>query len=366
MLNWNWIGSPGDWGYPFELCATIYRKEFVENVLDRLDKAGIDPRFLTDDWGQPNRFEAMGDILVKSLEGTPPKMASFPISKASVITVNRVQDVCENQVFDAGAEMSTEKMLQMWKEGIRFDLDSYKGANLHCIHTGACFLRSKSGEVHEVGNYHFLQSMATSYLENVYEFDSGAVLNNSFVKYLQRFGEYASGSDESWDLPLSLKPTFLEKKEKFISVTESSGVREWLSQNCAAKSWELLGGQQEVCEMFEEYSNVQSGSCNKATFFEIEKFGLQEGEIHFEGAARKLVSLAYKFSSGDSLLLGIRSAPNATLNFHRFRIFSRDELMIVFASYELISEFQVTPPDKVFNEIIDYNYAYSFYLFEKR
>ncbi len=366
IITWDWQKAYGDWHYPFELCATVYRHDFVQQVLAGLDEAGVDTRFKTDDWGQPNRFEAMADKLVKGMEGLHSKMASFEVSRASTITVNRVQDVCDNQVFDESGEMSAEQMLKMWDEGVSFDFEAYRGRTFRCIHTGACFLKDKLGNPVEVGAYDIIQAMATTFVENVYAANEEIVLNDSFVSYMESFGAYISQTSLSWDMPLSFRPAFLKKPSDYSVITEDVLWQQWIKQNCANESWALLAGEEEVAKSFAQSCELDSNARNKTTFFEYETLGMKQPDVKVDAAVRKLISLACTLSSGSKVLLGVRSAPNATLCFDTFRIFSRDEILMIFKDVSLEGEFHISEEGTDFDDIQDYKYAYSFYLFHRK
>lgn len=118
-LLWNWDEDPShlDWSYPFEICATVYRRESILRILAMLETGKIEHPHWKDmsskNWGHPNRFEAFASVAVRLYDsGCPKKMASFPDAKGSLVTVNRVQEECENFVCGEAQEMDTEELLE--------------------------------------------------------------------------------------------------------------------------------------------------------------------------------------------------------------------------------------------------------------
>jgi len=135
ILTWEWPANPGvDFAYPFELNATVYRREDVSQYFKMID--GIDR------W-HPNVIEAA--FYRQSLRSAflhRPVMASYAESHAYVLTVNRVQDVAKNPVYE---EHSADELLEAFYRGKQVNLKYYLDKTYRSIHIGEFKLKSASG-----------------------------------------------------------------------------------------------------------------------------------------------------------------------------------------------------------------------------
>jgi len=141
FLVWQWPQGELDWGYPWELDCTIYPKDFVRKMVRELDKWRPPWRKL--DWAHPNRFEGLGAGLVRHMTNLD-LMAAYPTAKASVVTVNRVQDVEPNRVYETNVPV--EVLLEKWNNGIILDINKYVSRPYPSIHIGEAFFTERSGE----------------------------------------------------------------------------------------------------------------------------------------------------------------------------------------------------------------------------
>lgn len=92
-FRYNCQNGSYDWNYPFELCATMYRKETIAYLI------GHAQRFLgNQSIGNPNRLEATLSSIVQKPEFQI--NACYNQRICSVITVNRVQNEFKNPVYD--------------------------------------------------------------------------------------------------------------------------------------------------------------------------------------------------------------------------------------------------------------------------
>jgi len=69
-------------------------------------------------------------------------MASYPLARASVITINRVQDVAMNLV--SKDPMSADGLLEMWTRGMILDTDRYIGRSYRSIHIADASFKTRS------------------------------------------------------------------------------------------------------------------------------------------------------------------------------------------------------------------------------
>lgn len=124
-----------DWNYPFELCATLMRKDDVISTL-----ANVKTWFGEDALSHPNKLEVSGARLFsRNLDEKNQLKYCLCMQQPimSVITVNRVQDVCENRVYD---EVSLEELDDYYRAGREFDLEYYRSRTFDAVHIGDCVL----------------------------------------------------------------------------------------------------------------------------------------------------------------------------------------------------------------------------------
>jgi hypothetical protein len=109
-----------DWNYPFELCATIFRKDDVISYFNKI-KANYGISGLC----HPNKLEVCGSRLFTRKDHSDHlKVFCTCLSRVvcSVITVNRVQDVCNAPIYD---ESSVEFLDTLLWENKNYDETFY-------------------------------------------------------------------------------------------------------------------------------------------------------------------------------------------------------------------------------------------------
>ena len=131
FLVWRWREAEVDWAYPWELDCTIYSAQFARGMLRFLDKRRLPWRRLK--WSHPNLLEGVGAGLVARV-AEQSLMACYPSARASVVTVNRVQDIEPNRVYDGS--LTVDALLQKWNNGLVLDIDHYIGVAYTSIHIG--------------------------------------------------------------------------------------------------------------------------------------------------------------------------------------------------------------------------------------
>lgn len=124
VLTWNWAAaSEGNWSYPWDVSASIYRKAFVLDYLSR-----------SEDATNPNRLESIlarqcsaGSVLVGE------RLACYVRSKCLTLTVNRVQDEFPNE-YDDSAETDLTALYKAFIGGRHLDWARFEGAKNSSIH----------------------------------------------------------------------------------------------------------------------------------------------------------------------------------------------------------------------------------------
>jgi hypothetical protein len=115
-----------DWDYPFDLCATLYRKNLVERVL-----CEIEATHGCDGLGHPNKLETNGNKVLASMfavqEGAPlqqPLRACLQRRAVVVVTINCVQAVFKNRVFTRASDSQLEVNAADDHSGQQWDVEA--------------------------------------------------------------------------------------------------------------------------------------------------------------------------------------------------------------------------------------------------
>jgi hypothetical protein len=136
FITWNWKNSKLDsWNYPWELDSTIYRKADVQEILAKLSSLQIrNPNYLESEIAQNSMLYIKRDFL-----------ASFKLSKAIVLTVNRVQDSFKND-FDNSLPTDISNLYKLYIEGGRLDYLAIANKPNKKIHVGAQYFIIKGSQ----------------------------------------------------------------------------------------------------------------------------------------------------------------------------------------------------------------------------
>lgn len=120
-------GSVGDWAYPWEVLGTVYRTEFVKEMV-----AAINP-------GSPSQLEERGSRIWAQHTDLC-HMAAYPTSRLVVPTVNLVQNEFPNGIKGT-KPLSPEFLLECWNNGLRLDADRYQGMAPESWRVGEFYLK---------------------------------------------------------------------------------------------------------------------------------------------------------------------------------------------------------------------------------
>lgn len=130
MNTFNWKACPmnWDWGYPFEVAGTIYRRDNVKHLLSMFQDNYIN---------HPNRIEGPLCYYARSIwNGLG---ACFNTAKMKTVTVNRVQDLEKNRLC-VDKELSPKELLDLFNQGKRIDFAAYNYKKYNSICIGDLFL----------------------------------------------------------------------------------------------------------------------------------------------------------------------------------------------------------------------------------
>ncbi|KYQ89972.1 hypothetical protein DLAC_08542 [Tieghemostelium lacteum] len=133
-----------DWNYPFDLCSTIYRSSDVDNIIKGIIKYyGIKSGI-----SHPNRLETNGNktIIQKTCYQHLKYCCSPTIPIMSVITINRVQDVFQNRVYEVDNDQwSLENLNQLLLDNKHLNQQEYhrNSSTFTSVHIGNFYLQIK-------------------------------------------------------------------------------------------------------------------------------------------------------------------------------------------------------------------------------
>lgn len=130
--QWEWRTAPvGNWDYPWDVSASIYRREFIADYLHSTPTAT-----------NPNRFEGfLADSCRNGTGAIGSKLACFKRSKCLTLTVNRVQDEFPNE-FDNTALTDISSLYRAHISGQQLDWPSFYQAENRLIHVDSKYFRT--------------------------------------------------------------------------------------------------------------------------------------------------------------------------------------------------------------------------------
>lgn len=125
-----------DWGYPWEVSGTIYRKSDIIDFLKVVDEPR-NPNYLEGDLANVFRYS-------RALQ-TKKYFACFPLSKCLTLTVNRVQETHPNP-FDAAKDTTPTRLYNYFVQGYKLNWSKYKDCNNLVIQVGSEYFELQSNE----------------------------------------------------------------------------------------------------------------------------------------------------------------------------------------------------------------------------
>lgn len=138
IAQWEWRAAPtGNWNYPWDVSASIYRREFIAGYLQATPTAI-----------NPNRFEGfLADSCRDGARTMGSKLACFKRSKCLTLTVNRVQDEFPNE-FDNTAATDVASLYRAHISGQQLDWPSFYQAENRLIHVDSKYFRTCESITH--------------------------------------------------------------------------------------------------------------------------------------------------------------------------------------------------------------------------
>jgi hypothetical protein len=131
FLIWDWKSAPaGNWNYPWEVSASVYKKSAVLGILDRFP--GI---------SNPNVFEsAFAQVVHQEAKNWPPELACFSESKCVTLTINRVQNDFPNE-FDSSRNTDQYELFRVYSAGKKLDWSVFYNKVFKDVHINADLFR---------------------------------------------------------------------------------------------------------------------------------------------------------------------------------------------------------------------------------
>lgn len=111
-LRWDMTTAIGDWAYPWEVLGTIYKIDFVREMIK-----AIQP-------GSPSQLEERGTHIWSS-HTTDQRLAAWVEARIVVPTVNMIQREFSGNGIRGSHELTPGFLLSCWQNGLRMDIDRY-------------------------------------------------------------------------------------------------------------------------------------------------------------------------------------------------------------------------------------------------
>lgn len=121
IIKFHWLNAEADFGYPLELSSSIYRTKDILNLIGNLS------------FVNPNTFESELNNKKTIFAKTKPFLLCFKKSVAFSIPANLVQTAWRNRSSEK-EDYSTEKLLQLFENGYRIDIEDLQGFIPYACH----------------------------------------------------------------------------------------------------------------------------------------------------------------------------------------------------------------------------------------
>lgn len=113
IFEWRACPMNWDWGYPFEVAGSIYRRETIKNLIAPFPDNVI---------GHPNKIE--GPLCFQARNNWRGVGSCFAKAKMNTVTVNRVQELEKNKLC-VDVEVTPKELLNMFLIGKSIDFKAY-------------------------------------------------------------------------------------------------------------------------------------------------------------------------------------------------------------------------------------------------
>ncbi len=105
LCTWRFCDGEYDWGYPYTVDMTLYRKKDIEHDLKTMD------------YRSPNTFEGRWAAIASSIMNK--KGLFYVVSKMVNVPLNRVQNDCNNRNMNL---LSPQELLDLFNQGQKIDI----------------------------------------------------------------------------------------------------------------------------------------------------------------------------------------------------------------------------------------------------
>ncbi len=115
ILCYAWTGAACDFGYPLEVSSSLYRLEDIRPLLEQIE------------FRNPNTLEALLDANKGLFSGSRDLLLCYTTSVTFCAPVNKVQKVFITNRGGTRDGYTSEKLAELFGQGIRIDVDRYRG-----------------------------------------------------------------------------------------------------------------------------------------------------------------------------------------------------------------------------------------------
>lgn len=145
---WDWTTSPltsTGWTYPWEVSASIYRKEDILKVLK-----------LTDSLRNPNLLEGLIATYYFETHGRAwrKQLACFEVSKSITLQINQVQDIYPENEFDISQETEIDQLYRYFRQGKRLDWKFFENCLNVETHVGLPYFKLRDAAQEQSSFHH--------------------------------------------------------------------------------------------------------------------------------------------------------------------------------------------------------------------
>ena len=348
-------------------------------------------------WNHPNLFEGYGVSAIR-LYSRNNLFASFSEAKAAVVTINRVQDISDNFVYDDNNTFSDDEMLSYWNEGFILDIDSYKGKRYPAIHIGdihICKRRDPTVKLPETEaiQYDIHRTFGQDFSKRISVTHPAISKHPEFNGYINDFDDYFHSENAETDQRIHFFPCLNDKQTEHHVDKAYFFQDSWaFSQVNTIKPKQIVDVGSTVL-LLGIYSYMAptisvelrplpinkpnltclEGSITQLPFEDksveclssmcvIEHIGLgRYGDpLDPEGSSKAFHELNRVIAPGGYLIISIPISPEPFISFNANRSFKKESVLGVFANFEIHDELYLYPepgPAEKVDQLTDFESA---------
>jgi len=133
ILKYDWTSSEHDYNYPLEVSSSVYRSKEIAGFLSGMD------------FSNPNTLEVQMTS-AEQFKQTRPKLLCYHTSVTFCNPVNKVQNVYEQNRSGTNEKYSSERLSQIYQQGMVVDAGKYAGFMSNGVHQEVNLYFKKAGD----------------------------------------------------------------------------------------------------------------------------------------------------------------------------------------------------------------------------